>query len=393
MAPAKTGLVQQTNRSAMPKQMSRHSSVLKAPRRQAGNPRPHSGEPSHGPLTAEELQLAVRNHSMPLEALRNDTTPPGLHYVLTHFDIPFIDAGNWHLRIGGAVQRSVELSLRALLRAPSITLPVTLECAGNGRSLLRPRPLSQPWVLEGVGTAVWTGVPLAYLLARAGVEDDAVEVLFSGADSGVQGGVPQQYARSLPIEEALRPDVLLAYRMNGAELPPQHGYPLRLVVPGWYGMASVKWLSSIKVLTRPYEGFQQAVAYRYQHDADDAGTPVTWMKVRSLMVPPGVPDFFTRSRILPAGPVMLTGRAWSGQGAVQRVDVGIDGKWAPAQLEHPASPFAWCAWSMPWVADSGEHELACRAADSSGAVQPLESVWNYQGMGNNVVQRIQVSVQ
>lgn len=376
----------------MPKQMSRHSSVLKSPRRQAGQPRAHPGEPSHGPLTAEELQLAVRNHSMPLEALRSDTTPPGLHYVLTHFDIPFIDAEHWHLWIGGAVQRSFELSLRALLRAPSITLPVTLECAGNGRSLLRPRPLSQPWVLEGVGTAEWTGVPLAYLLTRAGVEDDAVEVLFTGADAGSQGGVAQQYARSLPIEEALRPDVVLAYRMNGADLPPQHGYPLRLVVPGWYGMASVKWLTSIKVLTKPYDGFQQAVAYRYQHDAEDPGTPVNWIKVRSLMVPPGVPDFFTRSRILPPGPVMLTGRAWSGQGAVQRVDVGIDGKWAAAHLEHPAAPFAWCAWSMPWVADPGDHELSCRATDASGAVQPLEPEWNYQGMGNNVVQRIKVSV-
>ena len=228
---------------------------------------------------------------------------------------------------------------------------------------------------------------------QAGVEDDAVEVLFCGADAGVQGGVRQQFARSLPIEEALRPDVVLAYRMNGAELPPQHGYPLRLVVPGWYGMASVKWLSSIKVLTRPYDGFQQAVAYRYQEDADDAGTPVTWMKVRSLMVPPGVPDFFSRSRILPPGPVLLTGRAWSGQGAVQRVDVGIDGKWAPAHLEHPPAPFAWCAWSMPWVADPGEHELICRATDASGAVQPLEPVWNYQGMGNNVVQRIKVTVE
>ena len=376
----------------MPKQMSRHSAVLKSPRRQARKTGPHDGEPSHGPLTGEELQLAVRNHSMPLEALRIDTTPPGLHYVLTHFDIPFIDAEHWHLQIGGAVQRSLELSLRALLRAPSITIPVTLECAGNGRSLLRPRPLSQPWMLEGVGTAVWTGVPLAYLLTQAGVEDDAVEVLFSGVDAGVQGGVAQQFARSLPIGEALRPDVVLAYRMNGADLPPQHGYPLRLVVPGWYGMASVKWLSSIKVLTKPYEGYQQAVAYRYQQDADDPGTPVTWMKVRSLMVPPGVPDFFTRSRIVPPGPVMLTGRAWSGQGAVVRVDVGIDGKWAPAHLEHPAAPFAWSAWSIPWVADPGDHELTCRATDSSGAVQPLEQVWNYQGMGNNVVQRIKVSV-
>ncbi|MCU1555185.1 MAG: sulfite oxidase, partial [Arthrobacter sp.] len=360
--------------------MSRHSSILKTTRRPAERLSPHPGEPSHGPLTAEELQLAVRNHSMPLEALRNDITPAGLHYLLNHFDIPFIDADHWHLRIGGAVQRSLELSLRALRRAPSIAVPVTLECAGNGRSLLRPRPLSQPWRLEGVGTAVWTGVPLAYLLTQAGVLDDAVEVAFTGADTGIQSGVRQQFARSLPIGEALRPDVLLAYRMNGMELPPQHGYPLRLVVPGWYGMASVKWLSSIKVLTKPFDGFQQQVAYRYQQDADDTGTPVTWINVRALMVPPGVPDFFTRGRVLTAGTVMLRGRAWSGHGAVQRVDVGIDGKWASAQLEHPAAPFAWCAWSMPWVADRGEHELSCRATDSSGATQPLEQVWNYQGM-------------
>ncbi|MDI3213931.1 sulfite oxidase [Arthrobacter sp. AL12] len=372
--------------------MSRHSSILKTPR-PGRKLTPHPGEPSHGPLTAEELQLAARNHSMPLEALRHDTTPPGLHYLLNHFDIPFIDAEQWHLRINGAVQRSLELNLKALRRSPRISMPVTLECAGNGRSLLRPRPLSQPWRLEAVGTAVWTGVPLAYLLAQAGVEDDAVEVVFTGADGGIQGGVRQQYARSLPIAEALRPDIVLAYRMNGNDLPPQHGYPLRLVVPGWYGMASVKWLSSIKVLTTPFDGFQQAVAYRYQQDADDAGIPVTWIKVRSLMVPPGVPDFFTRNRIVPAGPVLLTGRAWSGEGAVQRVEVGIDGKWATAQLKHPPAPFAWCAWSIPWVADPGEHELACRARDATGATQPLEQVWNYQGMGNNAVQRVQVTVE
>lgn len=377
----------------MPKQMSKHTSPVMARRRQSQQLSAHPGEPSHGPLTAEELQLAVRNHSMPLEALRDDVTPPGLHYLLDHFDIPAITEDRWHLRIGGAVQRSLELNLRAIRRAPSISVPVTLECAGNGRSLLKPRPLSQPWMLEGVGTAVWTGVPLAYLLTQAGVDEGAVEVAFTGADAGIQGGVRQQYARSLRISEALRPDVVLAYRMNGASLPPQHGFPLRLVVPGWYGMASVKWLTSIKVLTRPFEGFQQAVAYRYQQDADDAGTPVSWIKVRSLMVPPGIPDFFTRQRVLPAGPVMLTGRAWSGHGTVRSVEVGIDGKWAPAQLEHPAGPFAWATWSMPWVADPGQHELSCRATDSSGAIQPLEPVWNYQGMGNNVVQRIKVTVE
>ncbi|MEN8585032.1 sulfite oxidase [Burkholderia sp. RS01] len=362
-------------------------------RRQSARPRPHPGEPTYGPLTQDELQLAARNHSMPLEALRQDVTPPGMHYVLTHFDIPQIEDGSWHLRIGGAVEMAMELSLAALKKDPAISVPVTLECAGNGRSLLKPRPLSQPWVLEGVGTAVWTGVPLAYLLAQARVEPEAVDVVFTGADEGVQGGVRHHYARSLPIAEALRPDVVLAYKMNGSELPAQHGYPLRLVVPGWYGMASVKWLQSIQVVTAPFHGFQQAVAYRYQHNANDAGTPVSRIRVRSLMVPPGIPDFFTRRRLLPRGPVMLRGRAWSGEGAVTGVEVGIDGKWVHAQLDKAAGAFAWRGWSLPWVADPGHHELACRAGDATGAVQPLEQQWNYQGMGNNVVQRVRVTVE
>ncbi|WP_426764751.1 sulfite oxidase [Pseudarthrobacter sp. 1G09] len=348
--------------------------------------------PTTGPLTAEELQLSARNHSMPLEAMRRDVTPPGLHYVLTHFDIPDIDATSWHLLIGGAVERSLELSMAALHKDPAITVPVTLECAGNGRSLLSPRPISQPWVLEAVGTAYWTGVPLAYLLARAGVLPSAREVVFTGADAGIQGGVRQRYARSLPIREAMRADVVLAYTMNGLELPPQHGYPLRLVVPGWYGMTSVKWLESIEVVTAPFTGFQQHVAYRYQDSADDAGTPVSRIRVRSLMVPPGIPDFLTRNRTLAAGPVLLQGRAWSGEGAVTGVEIGIDGAWLPAQLGKPLGGFAWRKWTLPWVAGPGEHVLSCRATDATGATQPLEQNWNYQGMANNMVQQVRVTV-
>ncbi len=359
----------------------------------SGEPAAVPAGPTTGPLTPEELQLGARNHSMPLEALRRDITPPGLHYILTHFDIPDVDPAAWHLRISGAVERALELNMAALRKDPAITVPVTLECAGNGRSLLSPRPMSQPWVLEGVGTAHWTGVPLAYLLGKAGVLQNAVEVVFTGADAGIQGGVPHHYARSLPIREALRADVVLAYKMNGSELPPQHGYPLRLVVPGWYGMASVKWLESIEVVTAPFAGYQQQVAYRYQDSADDAGTPVSRIRVRSLMAPPGVPDFFTRKRVLPQGPVMLQGRAWSGQAAVTAVDVGIDDKWLPAHLEKPVGGFVWRKWTLPWVADPGEHVLACRATDASGATQPLEQNWNYQGLGNNVVQRISVRVE
>jgi sulfane dehydrogenase subunit SoxC len=364
-----------------------------SPTESRGEPAALPAGPTTGPLTPEELQLSARNHSMPLEALRRDVTPPGLHYVLTHFDIPDIDSASWHLRISGAVERALELSMAALRKDPAITVPVTLECAGNGRSLLTPRPMSQPWVMEGVGTAHWTGVPLAYLLGKAGVLENAVEVVFTGADAGVQGGVPHHYARSLPIREALRADVVLAYKMNGTELPPQHGYPLRLVVPGWYGMASVKWLQSIEVVTTPFAGYQQRVAYRFQDSADDAGTPVSRIRVRSLMVPPGVPDFFTRKRILTPGPVLLQGRAWSGEGAVTGVEVGIDGTWLPAQLDKPAGGFAWRKWTLPWVADPGVHELSCRATDATGATQPLEQNWNYQGLGNNMVQRVSVTVE
>lgn len=351
-----------------------------------------TGGPSSGPLTAEELQLAARNHSMPLEALREDITPAGLHYLLTHFDIPYIAPDTWSLRIGGAVSGEIELSLEDIKSRPAVTMPVTLECAGNGRSLLRPRPLSQPWVLEAVGTAEWTGTPLAPILAEAGLASDAVELVFTGADHGIQGGSEEAYARSLTVAQAMHPEVMLVYEMNGVPLPPQHGAPLRLLVPGWYGMASVKWLASIEAVTTRFEGFQQAVAYHYLQGPEGPGLPVTRIRVRSLMVPPGIPDFFTRNRVVDAGPVMLRGRAWSGHGEIERVEVGIDGEWLPAQLDAPAGDFAWRGWSMLWLATTGEHELRCRAMDSSGALQPVGQVWNYQGMGNNMAQRVQVTV-
>lgn len=343
-------------------------------------------------ITPEELQLAARNHGMPLEALRHDLTPPGLHYVLVHFDIPDLDADGWRVQVGGTVRQTLELTLDDLRARPRRTVPVTLECAGNGRARLRPRPLSQPWLHEAVGTAAWTGTPLAGVLDDAGLADDTVEIVFTGADRGIQDGVEHPYQRSLPVAEATRQDVLLAYEMNGRPLLPQHGHPVRLIVPGWYGMASVKWLARIDAADRPFEGFQQARAYRYQYEPDETGDAVTRIRVRALMLPPGIPDFFTRRRVVDAGPVVLRGRAWCGSARVEQVQVGVDGRWEQAQLGEQVGEFAWRAWSYRWEATPGEHVLACRARAADGTTQPVEQPWNLQGMGNNLIQKVAVTV-
>jgi len=352
----------------------------------------HSLEPTDGPLLPEELQLAFRNRGMPLEAMRRDLTPTGLHYLVTHWDIPLTDPASWRLTIGGCVREPLELTLEEIRARPRRSLSVTLECAGNGRGWLTPRPVSLPWLGEAISTSEWTGTPLRGLLEDAGLEADAAEVVFLGADRGIQGEQEQVYARSLALPDAMEPEVLLAYEMNGRALEPQHGFPLRLIVPGWYGMTSVKWLTSIEVVTEAFEGFQQAVAYRYQREADDPGDAVSRIRVRALMIPPGIPDFFSRHRFVDPGLVALSGRAWSGNGPITRVEVAIDGEWADATLETPVGEFAWRGWSFDWDATSGEHELACRATDAAGNVQPLEAAWNYQGMGNNVVQRFLVTV-
>lgn len=352
-------------------------------------------ENTMGDISLEELQLAARNHGMPLEALRYEITPIGLHYLLTHYDIPAIDPGDWRLRVEGTVRDPMELDLDQVRARPRVTLPVTMECAGNGRAKLSPRPISQPWLAEAIGTAEWTGTPLRGLLEEAGVQDGAVEVVFTGADHGLEGGVEQDYERSLTLDESMRPEVLLAYEVNGEPLPHQHGFPLRLVVPGWYGMTSVKWLRTISVVPAPFQGYQQTNGYRFRAQPEDPGEPVTRMAPRSLMVPPGFPEFLSRDRILPLGPCPLQGRAWSGWGGIESVDVSLDGcrTWQAAQLGTPPGPTAWTPWTFQWrPAAPGIYVLACRTRDTVGNEQPLEPTWNVGGYANNAVQRVQVTV-
>jgi len=353
---------------------------------------PLAGTVADPGITPAELRLAARNHALPLEALRYDITPPGLHYLLIHYDIPAVDPETFRLEIGGAVEKPISVSLDDLQARPRTAERVTFECAGNGRALLEPRPVSQPWLTEAVGTAEWGGTPLASLLDEVRPKSSAVELLFSALDRGVEGDVPQAYERALPIAEAEHG--LLAYEMNGAPLPPQHGFPLRLVVPGWYGMQNVKWLTRITVLEQPFEGYQNAVSYRLYNADGEPGEPVTRMRPRSLMIPPGVPDFLTRERRLERGRVTLSGRAWSGCAQIDRVDVSTDGgaTFNAAVLDPPQGPYAWRGWSFDWDAGPGHYELCSRATDSAGNMQPLEPPWNLKGFANNAVARVKVLV-
>jgi DMSO/TMAO reductase YedYZ molybdopterin-dependent catalytic subunit len=348
--------------------------------------------PIVGRYTAAELALAARNSGMPLEALRYDVTPAGLHYLLVHFDIPPADAASWRLEVGGLVERPLALSPAELKKMPAKTLRVTMECAGNGRGQMSPRYPSMPWLEEGVSTADWTGVPLLALLAQARLKPGAREIVFSGTDRGIDRGIEHAFERSLPVAEAQNADVLVAWAMNGEPLRPQHGAPLRLVVPRWYGMASVKWLARIEAIDRAFDGVQQALSYHFRSAPGEPGVPCTLMRVNSLMAPPGIPDFYTRRRTMRAGRAEIRGRAWSGEGAIRRVEFAVDGAWCDAVLDAEPAPHAWRGWRAAWDAAPGEHELACRATDAAGNVQPLEPVWDATGFGNNSVQRVQVSV-
>jgi DMSO/TMAO reductase YedYZ molybdopterin-dependent catalytic subunit len=306
-----------------------------------------------------------------------------------------VDPETWRLEIGGTVAEPLRLSLADLRARPFARITVTMECAGNGRAFLDPRPLSQPWLHEAIGTAEWAGVPLTALLSEARVVGDAVEVVFHGLDRGVENGVEQTYERSLTLDEARRQEVLVAIEMNGQPLLPQHGAPARLVVPGWYGMANVKWLSAISVVREPFTGYQQSWSYRLRQDPSEPGVPLSRIVPHALMLPPGIPDFFTRERVVAMGPCRLTGRAWSGGSPIEGVDVSVDDgeTWAEAALA-PADlgPWAWRSWAIDWTPSrAGRHVLSCRAR--AGGEPPSERpAWNLGGYANPAPQRIVVTV-
>lgn len=373
---------------------------LPAARARAGHApsRPTSKRPppSDDLVSYEEAYLAFRCHGFHLEGLSYPITPLGMHYLLMHFDIPRLEqVSPYQVAILGHVRKPMVLTLDQLKTRPTVTQPMLLECAGNGRAFLHPRPIYVPWFNEAIGVYEYTGIPLRPLLEEAGVLDGAVDVVFTGWDQGVDLGVHHAFERAMPIEEALRDGNLLAWNANGQSLLPQHGWPLRFVANGWYGMQSVKWLKAITVLNEKFTGVENQKVYRITDSADEPGTPVTRQSVRALVQPPGFPDLFTRHRFLSPGTHVLNGMAWSGWGAIARVELSVDGGgiWADAELLKPVSPYAWTPFRFTWQGvGSGDYELVPRATDSAGNIQPLEPFWNYQGMAQNGVQRVPVTV-
>jgi len=351
--------------------------------------------PSHhveGPFLPNELRLANRNSGTLLETIRQDITPVGAHYLLNHFDIPFVEDGkNWSVSTEGNFGSPQTFSLEQIQALPPASDTVTLECAGNGRGLLNPRWPSQPWHHEAVGNAKWTGTRLKHLIEQSQPDSQCRNLVFYGADEGVSGGDRHYYGRSLTLEQALQSDALLVWAMNDLPLQPQHGYPLRLIVPGWYGMASVKWLNRIVAQTEPFLGHQQVKTYWMKDPEGRPTEPITTMRVRSLLVPPGIPDWSSRKRLLDAGPVTLRGRAWSGGGkSIEKVELSVNGTWFETTLSKPDAPYAWTGWHYDWEAKPGQHRLSCRATDAEGLTQPIEPVWDFSGFCNNACHQVDV---
>jgi DMSO/TMAO reductase YedYZ molybdopterin-dependent catalytic subunit len=322
------------------------------------------------------------NAEAPPAALTGEVTPTPLHYVRSNFPFPAHD-GN--LTIGGAARNPMTLTLDELRALPAVERTVTLECAGNGRLGQTPLPAGEPWGRYAVSTARWRGVPLHQVLRRAAPSPDGLEVTFEGADHGRYAQHEDiSFVRSLPLSHAIDPasDILIAYEMNSEPLSREHGAPFRLIVPGWYGMASVKWLKRIKVISGRYEGEFQTNHYVYHH-ADQSSEPVTLMRVRARITDPAP------GSVIQAGTYRVRGKAWSGAGPVTSVDISLtgEGEWQAAELEPPGEPHHWQDWSFEWQsATVGRHTLRARATDAAGHTQPEVPPWNRLGYGNNAVE-------
>jgi DMSO/TMAO reductase YedYZ molybdopterin-dependent catalytic subunit len=340
----------------------------------------------HAPYSSAGLiirQMEPKNLETPFDRAESYLTPTELFYIRSHFATPRLDAASYRLRVGGAVRRPLSLSYDELRNMQSETRIATLECAGNSRVFLVPQVQGAQWELGAAGNAEWTGVPLRTLLERAGLADDAREIVLEGADRGIPHEEPRprnpiSYVWSVPRTKALKPEVLIAYEMNGLDLPVDHGFPVRAIVPGHYGMASVKWLTNIEAVREPFHGYWQTIDYAYW--ASMNGKPVRRalgeMQVKSEIARPRNYETLPANRIY-----TIYGAAWTGETDVAHVTVSTDSgrSWIDAEFLDPMQRHAWRRWKFDWLTpkESGRYTLLARAKDAMGAVQPGEHDEHY----------------
>ena len=317
------------------------------------------------------ITRSPENSETPIDAFRSWITPNEQFYVRNHFDDPVIAEASWELNVGGCVDRELRYSWDDLCGMSQSSLTATLECAGNGRSFLEGDVSGVQWGAGAVGNAKWSGVQVRSLLEPSGVRDGSLEVVFEGADSGVESEAAGEvrFARSLPLDMALHPDTLIALRMNGEALSKEHGYPARLVVPGWYGVASVKWLTALRVVSEPFRGFFQTTRYTVKRKSarglsDDV---VGMMLPKSEITRPRQGD------CLPLGAQLVEGVAWAGPEAVAAVELSCDDgeSWQRTELVSPQKRYTWTHWRLEWqIPRTGRYRLMARAIASSGEIQP-----------------------
>jgi len=321
-------------------------------------------------------QKDPNNLEMPFDQLGDFITPSELFYIRSHFPTPELNPVAYRLSISGAVRNELSLSYADIRGMPSRKCVATLECAGNSRVFLVPPVPGAQWELGAVGNAEWTGVPLSVLLESAGLADDVCDLVLEGADRGVPKEEPKppgpiSYARSIPRARAMEPDVLIAYQMNGQDLTPDHGYPLRAIVPGHYGMASVKWLTDIIAATQPFQGYWQTSDYGYWDDSEGTAVrrPLAEMKLKSQIARPRVYE-----RLEPNRPYTIFGAAWAGATDVTEIWISLDGgaSWVQGEFLDPINQHTWRRWKYDWITPSqpGRYTLLARARGADQHAQP-----------------------
>ncbi|WAH35271.1 sulfite oxidase [Alicyclobacillus dauci] len=337
--------------------------------------------------------LCPENMESPIRFLRGPVTPTEYFYRRNHFTYPDLSAQSYQVHIDGLVNRPRTFTFEEIRSLKSREVTTVLECAGNRRNYFRPRVYGERWEDGALSQGVWQGVFLGTLLAAVGMQDNVREIVFTGWDHGESNNVPGQYhfQRSLPLNAALDPDTIIAHSYNGLSIPVKHGHPLRLIVPKWYAMASVKWLKQITAIGDSFGGPFQTVDYNYYPDpVTDVGKyPVTTMHVNSVIQYPL--DY----SVLRLGIHQVEGIAWTGKGMITKVEVSLDNgmTWSEAFLKQSTSRYSWREWLFPWeVSEVGTYTIIVRARDSSGRIQPFVPMWNRMGYGYNGMSKVHVKI-